>query len=193
MQNATAKKEMGNESVADWRTLPGFSELFAYWQSMRQGDGLPQAEDFDLLALTPWLPEMSLLDLNGPNEIVCRFIGTAIVERMGNDLSQKDMLPEHADETRERAHKAYLALSNLPCAAVARYSNHYSAGQAGVIRTLYLPMTRMATGANSRIVCISTRESRLKHAAPIKQTIAGTEISSIDWIDLGFGIPDNTH
>lgn len=191
MQNAAVKLETDSKAPADWRALPGFSELFKYWQSMRQGDDLPLAEDFDLLAMTPWLPEISLLDINGPDELICRFIGTAIVERMGRDLSQQNILPQHADNTRERARKAYLTMGDQPCGAVARYSNHYSAGQSGVIRTLYLPMTRTATRAHSRIVCLSSREDGLSYAPSIEQTISATEITSLEWIDLGFGIPNN--
>lgn len=191
MQNATAKIKTDNNSLADWRTLTGFSEFFNYWQSMRQGESLPLAEDFDLLALTPWLAEVTLYDIKGPEEVVCRFLGTAIVERLGNDLSQQNLLPQHANNTRERARKAYLAMSNLPCGTVARFSNHYSSGQSGIIRSLYLPMKVAATGANSRMACISSREDRRTYAAPIEQTISATEITLLEWLDLGFGIPGN--
>ncbi len=189
MQNSSIKMEAEIDSVTDWRTLAGFSEFFNYWQSLRHGGGLPHAEDFDLLALTPWLAEVTLYDIKGPEDIVCRFVGTAIVERMGRDLSQQNTLPQHADNTRDRVLKTYLAITNLPCGTVARFSNHYSSGQSGVIRSLYLPLTVSATGANSRMVCISSREDRRTYAAPIEQTISATDITSLEWIDLGFGIP----
>ena len=36
---------------------------------------------------------------------------------------------------------------------------------------------------------MTRREEDATYAAPIEQSVSGTEILSLDWIDIGFGIP----
>src|SRR5690606_38053305 len=41
----------------------GGKALFDYWSSLRKGAALPAAEEFDLLALTPWLSDIMIMDV----------------------------------------------------------------------------------------------------------------------------------
>ena len=177
-----------NSATDDWRQIEGFSALFNYWQSCRKETALPLAEKFDLLALTQWLPDIWLLDVKSPTDITARFAGTAIVERLGTDITRKSIFSLQSDETRARTQAIYLAVVNHPCGAISRYSNHYSTGRSGIIRSLFLPMTN-ASGKNERIVCMSIREDDTEYATPVEQTISATDISQLEWIDIGFKVP----
>lgn len=172
----------------DWRQVEGFNALFEYWQSCRKDKALPLAEKFDLLALTQWLPDIWLIDVKSRTDMSARFAGTAIVERMGTDITRKNVFSLQSEETRQRTQAIYLAIVNHPCGAISRYSNHYSTGRSGIIRALFLPMTN-ASGKNERIVCMSIREEDAEYAAPVEQTISATDISQLEWIDIGFSVP----
>tara|TARA_R110002124_G_scaffold273295_1_gene442681 strand:+ start:1261 stop:1845 length:585 start_codon:yes stop_codon:yes gene_type:complete len=191
MHLSPADHSRGNndKARASWRDDTGFSELYDYWESGREAGALPRADKFDLLALTPWLAEMCLLDVLGPENYFCRFAGTALVERLGFDMSQKNIFAFQSEATRDLTRAAYQAVINQPCCAIARYSNHYSSGRSGVVRTLYLPLGA-PQGGNSRMACMSRREEEATYATPIEQSISGTDILDLIWIDIGFGVPD---
>lgn len=174
---------------APWRDDAGFSELYDYWESGREAGSLPRADKFDLLAVTPWLADMCLLDVLGPENYFCRFAGTALVERLGFDMSQQNIFTFQSSETRDLTAASYHAVVNQPCGAIARYSNHYSSGRSGVVRTLYLPLMA-PQGGNFRIACMTRREEEASYAAPIEQSVSGTDILDLIWIDIGFGVPD---
>lgn len=149
---------------------------------------LPAADTFDLLALTLWLPDLMLIDILGPENYYCRFAGTAIVERLGFDMSQKNIFEFQSDATRPQVRRAYTSIVDQPCGVVARYTNHYSTGRSGIVRTIYLPLSA-PQGGNARIVCMSQREEDAEYAVPIEQSISGTGILSLEWLDIGFGTP----
>jgi hypothetical protein len=179
----------GTTRQKNWREIAGFSELYEYWSSIRVDGKLPQADKFDLLALTLWLPDMTLFDIVGPENYFCRFAGTAVVERLGYDMSQKNLFQFQSDATREQTRDSYFAIVNQPCGAVARYANHYSSGRAGVVRTIYLPLAAPPNG-HPRIVCMSQREEDAEYASPIEKTITATDIYAVEWLDIGFGLPN---
>ncbi|MGV8997148.1 MAG: PAS domain-containing protein [Parvibaculaceae bacterium] len=174
--------------MKNWRELTGFSELYDYWSSGREGTDLPRADKFDLLALTQWLPNIVLLDVYGDDNVVARFAGTAIVDRLGFDITRENVFASQSDITRERVMRAYTTVVGHPCGLVARYVNHYSSGRSGIISTLYLPLTAPVSGS-ARIVGLMHRQGDAGYADPIERTQSTTAIEAAEWIDLGFGVP----
>jgi len=171
----------------EWRNVPSFVELHACWQSIRQEEKLPRAEDFDLLAVLPLLPELSLFDMVAPGEIICRFAGTAICDRLGHDLTGRNICQQQATAMRDRARRAYEGMAAHPCGMVARYVNHYNTGAQGIVSSLYLPLT--TANGSTRILGIGYREEKTDYAPPIDETLIVTDVLSVDWLDIGFGVP----
>lgn len=171
----------------EWRSVPIFVDLHAYWQSLRQDEKLPRAENVDLLALLPLLPELSLLDMVSPDEIICRFAGTAICDRLGFDLTGRNICEQQASAMRDRARRAYDGMASQPCGMIARYVNHYSTGSQGTVSSLYLPL--ITADGSTRILGIGHREEKADYAPPIDETLIVTDVLSVDWLDIGFGVP----
>jgi hypothetical protein len=168
---------------------PGFATLFDYWQSLRQGAAVPRAADFDLLELASLLPDISLLDVTGLDCVTARFVGTGITERLGMDPTGLNLLGIQAKNSLDRVARAYHSMANLPCGGMARFLSIYSSGREAVARSLYLPITT-AAGEPPRLVSMSTREEGGGiYAEPVERTVTGTKILSLDWFDLGFGVP----
>jgi hypothetical protein len=168
--------------------FPGFTALYNYWRSVRRGEAIPRSADFDLLALTNWLPDMTLLDVRDADTVIWRFAGTAIVERMGYDPSGENVLHSQSKNQLDRASRAYRIVTSQPCGGLSYYTNHYASGREGNVRTLYLPL-EAPSGETSRLVSLTIREETGVFAEPIERTITGTNILSLDWIDVGFGVP----
>jgi len=182
------KKEQDVE--VNWRDLPGFANVYDYWQSVRRDENLPTASDIDLLALVSWLPEVSLLERVATGEMYYRFYGTAIVERIGQDFTNKNLYSLLPMASRKRLFTAFEAMIHHPCGAIAHYTNHYNAGSQGSMRTLYLPIEVNKAEGIMRVIGIAHREGGSDYAAPIDDTIVATNILSFSWIDIGFGVPD---
>lgn len=188
MQALKTQEEIDAAS-RDWRDLPGFADVHDYWQSLRRGNDLPRAEDVDLLALIPWLPELSLLDMAAPGEIICRFAGTAIAERLGHDITGRNICLQQSVAMRDRARKAYEKMAQQPCGMLARYTNHYNTGFQGTVCTFYLPLIVTANGS-TRLLGTGNREEKADYAPPIEESIIATDVTSVTWLDIGFGTPE---
>ncbi|MDR3499607.1 MAG: PAS domain-containing protein [Parvibaculum sp.] len=168
---------------------PGFSTLFDYWQSVRRGPAIPHASDFDLLELAGWLPDIVILDVVNQECAMTRFTGTAVAERLGMDPTGQNVLTIQAKSSFDQAARAYQSIANLPCGALARYCSVYSSGREATARSLYLPL-KPPSGEAPRLIAMSMREDGgTVYAETIERTMTGTRILSLDWLDLGFGVP----
>jgi hypothetical protein len=168
---------------------PGFAALYDYWQSVRSGTNIPTSAEFDLLDIAVWLPDITILDVVDLDVVTVRFAGTGLVERLGTDPTGINLLSMQAKASFEKATRAYNAMANLPCGGMSRFVSAYSSGREAVARSLYLPIGTPA-GEPPRLISMSTREEGGGvYAEPVERTITGTKILSLDWFDLGFGIP----
>ncbi|HEX7775771.1 MAG TPA: PAS domain-containing protein [Parvibaculum sp.] len=168
---------------------PGFTAFYDYWQSVRPGAGIPTSSAFDLLEIAGWLSDVTVLDVASLNVATVRFVGTGLVERLGIDPTGMNVLSMQAKNSFDRAARGYHAMANLPCGGMARYVSVYSSGREAIARSLYLPVAT-PTGEPPRLVSMSAREEGGGvYADPIERTVTGTKILSLDWFDLGFGVP----
>lgn len=167
----------------------GGKALFDYWSSLRKGAALPAAEEFDLLALTPWLSDIMIMDVRSETDIPLRFTGTAVIERIGYEMTGRNALLLQPENMRPFAAKCFQFLVNMPCAAISRYATSYSSGRESIVRSLYLPLDA-PPGGTRRVVCLHVQEKFLGYRGPTGQTLAATEILRLDWLDIGFGVPE---
>ena len=167
----------------------GGKAVFAYWSSLRKDTALPAAEDFDLLQLAPWLSDIMIMDVRNETDIPLRFTGTAVTERIGYEMTGQNALLLQPENMRPFASKCFQFLVNMPCGAIARYTTSYSSGRESIVRSLYLPLDAPAGGVR-RVVCLHVQEKFLAYHGPTGQTLSATDILGLDWIDIGFGVPD---
>lgn len=188
MQIFKTQRDVDQDTSTDWRNESAFSSVYEYWRSKRTGHELPLTTDIDLLALIPWLPHLTLFDLLSYDEAICRFVGTAITERMGRDLTGQNVFPQQSIAMRKRTQKAYQTIINHPCGMVSCYTNHYSNGIHGMVRSLHLPLAAVQ-GTPPRLLGVVVREEKADYLSPIEQTISVTDVTSVEWVDIGLGVP----
>ena len=184
-----SREKTDDTSAFEWRNVPIFADLYTYWQSLRRGEKLPRAEEVDMLAILPLLPELSLFDMVATGEIICRFVGTAICDRLGHDLTGRNICLQQATTMRDRARQTYKGMAAHPCGMIARYVNHYNTGSQGIVSSFYLPL--IAPDGSTRIAGVGYREEKADYAPPINETLIVTDVLSVDWLDIGFGVPAN--
>ncbi|MGF1630245.1 MAG: PAS domain-containing protein [Kiloniellaceae bacterium] len=66
---------------------PGLRALYAYWEGCRAGRLLPGRRDLDPLDIPQLLPNIMLIDVASEVDMRYRLVGTALVGRMGRDIT----------------------------------------------------------------------------------------------------------
>lgn len=164
----------------------GFSDLFAYWQDVRNGMPVPALKDFDLLRLQHLLPDILISEVRSAADIHLRFVGTAIVERFGYDPTGRNSLLNQREDMRDTVGRWYSMLVNQPCGALSAYKNIYSSGREAVAECLFLPLRTAEWPCFVSLVRL-TEILNWQTVSPL--TITAANILDLEWIDLGFGIP----
>lgn len=164
----------------------GFSELFGYWSSARNGAAIPSLKDFDLLSFPHLLPDMGISEVRSPTDIHIRFMGTAIVERFGYDPTGKNSLLNQPEERRDAVGRWYALLVSHPCGGLARFTNIYSSGREVVAESLFLPLQ----GESQRcFVSLARMTEFLNWQTVSSLTVTAARVLDFVWIDLGLGVP----
>lgn len=164
------------------------TDLFQYWQSLPRSGGLPLYSDFDPAAARSWLADMTILSVNGPDEIRHRLVGTAIADRLGYDATGKNLLDFIDPSYRSQCARDMLEVVYRPCGWQVRYLTHYPSGRIAHVQSIYLPLQGPA-GQPPRIVSVHTPEDPERYARASAEPSFASKIARMVWIDLGFGVP----
>ncbi len=70
---------------------PANAALLEYWHIVRDRERLANWHAFDLLEITPYLANLSLLEWTDDNRLIYRFAGTQLVEWMGADPTNQSL------------------------------------------------------------------------------------------------------
>ena len=90
--------------------------------------------------MSPYLKDISIFDCISDDEVMYRFVGTDIAERMGHDVTGENVLALSEGPGQSHVQEILRRVSQTPEIALVSYLNGYSSGrQAGVI-SLMLPI-----------------------------------------------------
>ncbi|ABS63684.1 protein of unknown function DUF1457 [Parvibaculum lavamentivorans DS-1] len=165
------------------------TEIFRYWCSLPRPGGIPDASDFDPLAVIGCLPDIVVFSMRSPTDIHHRLVGTGLVGRLGYDATGKNLLDLVAEDYRAQCSRNMHEVVCRPCVWQARYSSHYTSGRISYVQSIYLPL-RGPAGQPARIVSLHSPEDPRSYHAPTDKPLFGSEVERIVWIDVGYGVPD---
>jgi hypothetical protein len=164
------------------------TDLFRYWQSLPRENGLPAQSDFDPAAIRGWLPDMTIVSVNAPDDLHQRLVGTGIADRLGFDGTGKNLLDFIDPSYRRQCARDMHEVAWRPCGWQVRYLTHYPSGRVAHVQSIYLPL-RGPAGQPPRIVSVHTPENPERYANTTAKPNFASEIARMIWIDLGFGVP----
>lgn len=85
---ASAGDDIAQPDSLDRMTRPELQDLFAYWQSRRNGRSMPSRADIDPLDIPRLLPFVVLVDvLENPRDYRYRLVGTDVAQSTGLDFT----------------------------------------------------------------------------------------------------------
>jgi hypothetical protein len=122
---------------------PLLGPLYRYWDRCRGERRMPDRRDIDPLALgAKLLPHIGLMDIvDGGARVRCRLLGTALVERWGNDPTGKFMDEVASGSYLDFVHSLYRDVVRARAPVFSESVFRWDAQ--GFLRTrrLYLPLT----------------------------------------------------
>ena len=114
--------------------------VFKYWRSLPRPSGIPDASSFNPAAVKRYLPSLTILSFNSPDEISHRLVGTEVTSRLDADLTGANLLDFVPPETRLQCARDMHEMGYRPCAWQARHVTRYASGLISHVMTLYLPL-----------------------------------------------------
>ncbi|MFZ1988862.1 MAG: PAS domain-containing protein, partial [Alphaproteobacteria bacterium] len=91
-----------------------FAQAFHALQQ-RTGTLVPSRRAFAPSAVRTLLPYLGLLELQGPDHILVRLVGTAVINRGRVDMTGKNLLDFYPESERDRARRHHLRMLQTPC------------------------------------------------------------------------------
>lgn len=162
--------------------------VFDYWLSLPRPTGIPDASAFNPGAIRRYLPNLTILSLNGPDEIAHRLVGTEVTQKLDHNLTGANLLDFVPPETRLQCARDMHEMGYRPCAWQASHATRYTSGLVSRVQTLYLPL-RSPEGQPPRLLGMHRSEEASGYDAESKKTVFGASFERMIWIDVGFGVP----
>jgi hypothetical protein len=162
--------------------------VFEYWRNLPRPTGIPDASAFNPAAVKRYLPNLTILSLNSPDEISHRLVGTEVRSRIDTNLTGANLLDFVPPETRLQCTRDMHEMGYRPCAWQARHVTRYASGLTSNVLTLYLPL-RAPEGQPPRILGMHKSEETSGYEAGDRKTVFGAHFDRMVWIDVGFGVP----
>ena len=98
--------------------MPRMHELLTAWDSWREDDNVPLRSAVKLSQINSFLSQTMLLDMEIPDRVHCRYVGSVFQEIYGQDFTGQNYLDITASRDRDVRSKRLFAIAKQPCIAV---------------------------------------------------------------------------
>lgn len=167
-----------------------FASFVEAYRAARNGALMP---DLDQLLLNdrivPLLPEAAVFEVRPPQEVLYRFCGSGVVERLGIDPTGTDFLRLIPEDFRALMFKEMNAMAEAPCGNYSRYRNSYSSGRSAIAELILLPAGSGVEGRMPLLFSMFVTEPAPNLERARAETQIGTEWLRSEFLDIGAGIP----
>ncbi len=78
---------VGIETLMGWANDQRLNDLYAFWQVSRGQNAYPAQSDLDLVAIPKLLPNLFIIDAEGPRDFRYRYMGSKVDEIIGKAVT----------------------------------------------------------------------------------------------------------
>ncbi|RED48555.1 PAS domain-containing protein [Aestuariispira insulae] len=161
-----------------------------FWLRLPKEGLMPDRQSFRPEDETRLLPRIMLMELQAPDLICMRLIGTKLVQMHGCDRTGQNYLDFVEAERRPEAAKALWRMWDQPCGMQVMLVQKSNKGVETLSETIGFPMTDRQHG-RKLLICHSTPMEWRDLPAFWEQDPARLyNVSDRHYIDIGAGIPD---
>ncbi len=166
-----------------------FRRFFKLWQNVRDGDALPTRKAVTLRDFAPFAPDLLIYELPAPDDLRCRLMGSNISDRVKAYSPDTNWLDLVAGDVREAGKICWGNLFTMPCAGLMQFSTGFLNGTSRISRALLLPMQHAPGVVN--LLALATVSDVYNVGDPRDQLIVSHDCFQSNYIDVGFGLPEN--
>ena len=173
----------------------GIERFKSYWLSLpKASDGIPAREDFHPLDMPRLVPQLVVLELLRPDEVIVRLRGEAVAIRTGSAFSMarrgRNYLDDVSPPSRDWLTDHISSIVHFPAGLEFTVQEIRPDGFTTEATGLALPFTRRRGDHLLHLVCYTYESATPFVSAPTGRT------TTLDWftrlrpVDLGVGIAD---
>lgn len=137
-----------HESDDEWTTRiltsSPFADFLSDWHEARQAAAadaeLPTSSTLTAEKMAPYLKDISIFDCVSEEEVLYRFVGTDIAERMGHDVTGENVVALSEGPSKNQVGEIFRRVSQTPQIGLISYLNAYSSGRQAKVISLILPI-----------------------------------------------------
>lgn len=164
-------------------------EFCTLYDQLRAGRTVPHRDDLDLRSLSAFLTDITLMEMENPETVTYRLMGSDVAERMGADLTGHNFLSYLPEHERLRTAWAMELVTSQPFGLFTIYENHYARGVLSRNESIMLPLATGSGGRVTQILGLHLSQTPVAYDGERSETlIASTTLSAIP-VDLGAGAP----
>lgn len=172
--------------------VEGFDQLTQYWHGlMAQADGqVPPRAMFNPADIVPLLPNIYLLERLSADHIDIRLCGTALDEITGVSITGMNYLAICPQEDRDVYREVMHNTLAVPCGAILEREVTFENGKVFHVRSQGFPLAdgqgipRFSIGLMLPLAVMRVTDME---NGPVLRSV----LKRLDYIDLGFGVPQN--
>lgn len=170
--------------------------LIKYWQSIcPAGGGMPHRDDLSPAAIVKILPSIFLLERQGDGDMLVRLMGTELTTRLGGEMTGRSILEMMRPDSVEYYRGLYHGVLDAPAGALVVIESEVEGSEPIKIEFVHLPMRAGESSGDSDSPKLVLGAGAASHSKLWEVDLGGTfaNLSQvvIEWIDIGFGPPDN--
>ncbi|MGB6085206.1 PAS domain-containing protein [Parvibaculum sp.] len=165
-------------------------KLELYWKSIRKpGEKIPPRSAFRVTQeLAPLLPNLVIVEVLD-NDLVFRLVGTALTRHQGIDITGKSYGDFSKPDQVARAVARAMAAHKVGCGLLTIHEEEYGHGLSSTVEVAAFPLRGDANGEVMMVLSATPIDRGL---APKSDTALFLRpLTHIEYIDLGFGVPDD--
>lgn len=165
-------------------------KLELYWKSTRKpGERIPSRSAFRVRQeIASLLPNLLIIEVLN-NDIVFRLVGTGLTTHHGIDITGKGYGDFTGPDQVTRAVARVTAAHKAACGLLTIHEEEYGHGLSSTVEVAAFPLRGDANGETMMVLSATPIERGL---APKSETpLFLRPLTHIEYIDLGFGVPDD--
>ncbi|MFC4348106.1 PAS domain-containing protein [Kordiimonas lipolytica] len=160
------------------------------WEEARTAGNVPVRRDITLRAFSKFIPDMLVLEKNGPRDYRYCQAGEGVKDRLEMHDAGANFFDFLHSDILDISEDWWGGLLAAPCGGLVSYSIEYPAGVLRHAATLLLPVAR-EDGNNSMLLGL-TEVLRERYLSPGKgRTVVGEFWAEACHLDVGYGLPDS--
>jgi len=167
----------------DWLTDEA-GEFARYWRSLPAENGVPMQSEFNPAEIRHLLPGVAIYELNSGDEVICRLMGTALVDAIGRDYTDQNLQGLWGQEDLEKLLKTFRKMLREPCGMIGKTQGYTESGIVFGSISVGFPATNR-DGVRNRLIFHTNNFEKTRARIAREDQVSKVTVHSEVFISIG--------